>query len=453
MPLPVLDPDAPASSLRERLSHARYEAYTYSYPHKTAYRPFSEPIPLADLWREEDRSALFLYVHVPFCEMRCGFCNLFTTANPQTDLASRYLDTLEAQAHAVRHALGDDASFARVALGGGTPTFLTPAQLERVYDVIERVFGASLRELPTSLETSPRTATRAHLELAKTRGVDRISIGIQSFVDDELRALGRPSSRSAALEALERIASAGFGTTNIDLIYGARGQTLQSFQDSLELALGFEPEEVYLYPLYVRPLTGLDRRARQLARVEDPRAALYEDGRARLLEAGYEQRSLRMFSRPRAEDAPTYRCQEDGMVGLGCGARSYTRAVHYSDDFAVSRRSVRGILEAWVERAAASFDQAHYGAHLDAAEQRRRYLIQSLGHADGLDRASYAARFGTTVEHDFPRELAELAGAELIAERDDRIVPTARGFAFADVVGPWLYSREVQRRMQEFELR
>src|SRR5829696_9119035 len=82
-----------------------YVSYTYSYPHKTAYRPLTPPRELHDVWADERKNALFLYVHVPFCEMRCGFCNLFTTANPKSDLALAYLDALERQARRVRAAL------------------------------------------------------------------------------------------------------------------------------------------------------------------------------------------------------------------------------------------------------------------------------------------------------------------------------------------------------------
>ena len=101
------------------LRETPYAGYSYAYPHKTAYRPFPEPVPLRTLWAEENRSALFLYLHVPFCEMRCGFCNLFTTANPKANLTQVYLGALRRQAEQVRDALGE-ASFARLAIGGGS---------------------------------------------------------------------------------------------------------------------------------------------------------------------------------------------------------------------------------------------------------------------------------------------------------------------------------------------
>src|SRR5262245_48977089 len=105
-----------------------FAGYAYAYPHKSAYRPFDAPIPLRDLWAAERRDALFLYVHVPFCEMRCGFCNLFTQARPKADVADAYLAALARQVEQVRDALGDVA-FARFAVGGGTPTYLSAGQL------------------------------------------------------------------------------------------------------------------------------------------------------------------------------------------------------------------------------------------------------------------------------------------------------------------------------------
>src|SRR5262249_26237545 len=100
-----------------------YQGYAYSYPHKTAYRRLSAPVALGPLWAKEDRTALFLYFHVPFCEMRCGFCNLFTQANPREGVAGSYLEALERQVRQVRGWLGP-TSFARLAIGGGTPTAL-----------------------------------------------------------------------------------------------------------------------------------------------------------------------------------------------------------------------------------------------------------------------------------------------------------------------------------------
>ena len=140
------------------------------------------------------------------------------------------------------------------------------------------------------------------------------------------------------------------------------------------------------------------------------------------------------------------------MVGLGCGARSYTRGLHYSDEWAVSARSVKGILADWVERGTESFSRAWHGYELDGEDRRRRYLLQSLLQAEGLDRSAYRERFGADVLEDLP-QLGELFDLGL-AEPDDSILAlNPRGLELSDVVGPWLYSDRARRRSLRYEVR
>lgn len=427
-----------------------YVSYAYAYPHKTAYRFFDPPVALREVWAGERRDHLFLYFHVPFCEMRCGFCNLFTTVHTKGGIEAAYLDALERQARRVQVALGA-ASFARMAIGGGTPTYLDCDGLTRLFDIATRLFHVNLNRTPISVETSPATAGAARLQLLRTYGVDRISIGVQSFIEAEVAAVGR-SQRTATVEAaLETIRATGFPTLNIDLIYGLPGQTIASWLHSLERALEYRPEELYLYPLYVRPLTGLGRTGTHW---DDSRRACYRAARERLLAAGYTQVSMRMFKAAHApdQDGPVYCCQEDGMVGLGCGARSYTRSRHYSSEYAVGATGVRAILADYIARRDEDFDLATYGFVLNPDEQRRRYLIQSLLQRDGLPREAYARRFGSDPFDDLPA-LDELVEQGLATCSGAVLQLTAEGFEYSDAIGPWLYSPQVRRLMEEYELR
>jgi oxygen-independent coproporphyrinogen-3 oxidase len=170
-----------------------------------------------------------------------------------------------------------------------------------------------------------------------------------------------------------------------------------------------------------------------------------------LFARGYRQISLRMFRRGALPAAPVYCCQDDGMIGLGCGARSYTRGVHYSSEWAVGARGVREIIDRWVRRSDDELGVADYGFVLDAGEQRRRWLILSLLSDDGLDLAGYAARFGAPALAHFP-ELAELAPRGLATTTETSIQLTHDGLARADAIGPWLYSDAVRTRMREFDL-
>jgi oxygen-independent coproporphyrinogen-3 oxidase len=432
------------------LAGSPYQAYAYSYPHKTSYRPLDPPVRLADLWAPERREALSLYIHVPFCGIRCGFCNLFTRAGADAEAVARYLEALRRQAGRVCEALGD-ATFARFAVGGGTPTYLDLDDLATVLDVAERTMGTDLATIPGSVEVSPGTVDADKLALLVGRGVDRISIGVETFDEAEAAAVYRPQERATVARALTLIRDSGAPTLNIDLIYGLPGQTVASWLGSVRGALASAPEEIYLYPLYVRPLTGLGRSGRSW---DDLRLACYREGRDLLTDEGYEQVSMRMFRRPggASKSGPVYCCQEDGMVGLGCGARSYTREVHYSSEYAVVAQGVRAIIDAYAGRPAGAFDVAEYGRRLGPEDQRRRFVIQSLLRRDGLCTASYARRFGTEAADDLP-ELDELERMGLATWIGDALRLTDSGLERSDAIGPWLYSEEVRRAMEAYRWR
>ncbi|HET9380616.1 MAG TPA: STM4012 family radical SAM protein, partial [Streptomyces sp.] len=276
-----------------------YQHYVYAYPHKTAYRPLPrEAAALRALWAGEPRGALSLYFHIPFCEVRCGFCNLFTRIGAPDGLTTAYLDALERQAAAAREALGDGARFANAAFGGGTPTFLEAAELERLCDIAERGLGADLAAVPLSVEASPATATADRLAVLAARGTTRLSLGVQSFDDGEARAAVRPQRRADVEAALGRVRDARIPVLNIDLIYGIDGQTEASWLRSLDAALAWRPEELYLYPLYVRPLTGLDRHRRGPAAVPAGTAGPAGGGAPAPADAGeaeWDARRLRLY--------------------------------------------------------------------------------------------------------------------------------------------------------------
>ncbi|MFF4901862.1 STM4012 family radical SAM protein [Streptomyces sp. NPDC001068] len=434
-----------------------YQSYVYAYPHKTAYRPLPDRPALRDLWADEPKDTLSLYLHIPFCEVRCGFCNLFTRIGAPDGLTGAYLDALERQAGAVREALGDSGPvrFATAAFGGGTPTFLTAAELSRLCDIAEHRMGADLKAVPLSVEASPATATADRLTVLAERGTTRLSLGVQSFVDSEARAAVRPQRRADVEEALSRVREAGIPVLNIDLIYGIDGQTEETWLRSLDAALAWRPEELYLYPLYVRPLTGLGRRART---DDDPawdeqRLRLYRTGRDHLRAHGYTQQSMRMFRRADAppQGADDYACQTDGMIGLGCGARSYTRDLHYSFDYAVDMHEIRGIIDDYVSRPAGDFARAEIGRRVDADEAKRRHLLQSLLQADGLRHDDYRARFGTAPDAHFSAELDRFADRGWLADDGTVLRLTPEGLAHSDAIGPELFSPAVRAAMAAYE--
>lgn len=429
--------------------HEPYVAYAYSYPHKSAYGPLDPPIALKPVWQAERRDALFLYFHIPFCEVRCGFCNLFARAGGDDAYLDAYLDALERQANVLSEATEGERRIVRFAIGGGTPTFLSPRQLDRLFDIAGKHFACSGRTVPASVETSPKTATADRLAVLAERGVERVSIGIQSFLEADNRSIGRPQTVREVFAALERLRK--FPTLNLDLIYGQPEQDCSRWLESLRTALRFEPDELYLYPLYVRPGTGIGRRGDVARAPSDHMRQLYRAGRDLLEDAGYQQVSMRYF-RKRAKQqtmGPVYCCQTDAMIGLGCGARSYSKHLHYSDRFAVEAEAVHKVLDRWMQSTHGDFGLASWGCVLSDEDRRRRFILQSLLTLPGLDPVEFRKQFSTDLEQAFP-ELDSLVENGFVERRGDVFGLTPLGFEFSDAIGPALYPPRHLARLSEF---
>ncbi|MGF9700809.1 MULTISPECIES: STM4012 family radical SAM protein [Paenibacillus] len=440
------------TGLREVLS-SPYRSYLYSYPHKTAYRELEPPLPLGPLWERENTDTYFLYMHIPFCAARCGFCNLFTLPDRRDDTHERYVDALERQAKQWAP-ITSRRPYSRFAIGGGTPTLLNEIQLNRLFDIAENVMGLDPTHASISVETSPDTVTEAKLTLLKERSVDRVSMGIQSFIEAEAAAIYRPQKPQEVERALEKLTRYNFPLLNLDLIYGLPGQTVKSWLYSLERALSYEPGEIFIYPLYTRENTIVKPEDIQ-RQGPDIRMQLYTAARDMLKSRGYVQYSMRRFAKesssPASKDLLPYSCQEEGMVGLGCGARSYTSEVHYASKYGVSYKATQSIIADYV--ATERYDVADYGIVLSREEQKRRFILKALLHREGLTLADYLQRFGSEVMSDYVW-LAELLteGMARIKQEDGRQILrlTEEGLGYSDAIGDWLISAEIREQMEGF---
>ncbi len=435
----------------QRFTQAPYRSYLYSYPHKTAYRDLQPAQSLKELWEKDQTDYHFLYMHIPFCGARCGFCNLFTLPDRRVDVHEQYVDALQRQAEQWAPWF-ENRSFSRFAIGGGTPTLLEAGQLNRLFDIAEHTMGLNPMQASISVETSPETVTADRMRVLKDRQVDRVSMGIQSFVEEEASAIYRPQKPRLAEESLETLMSYQFPLVNVDLIYGLPGQNADTWLYSLEKAISYAPGEIFIYPLYTRENTIL-KPEQVLGRGEDIRLSLYHIARERLEAAGYKQYSMRRFAKDivfNHKSVLPFSCQEEGMVGLGCGARSYTRDVHYASRYGVSTAATRSIIEEYVT--AESYDTADYGFVLSEAEQKRRYVLKALLHREGLEQSAYEQRFGTDLLLDQP-DLNELLGTGLAELESGVLRLTTLGLAYSDAIGDELISGEVRELMNGYVIR
>lgn len=412
--------------------------YVYGYPHKKAYRPLAEPRLLRDVWADEPRQALYGYVHVPFCNQRCSFCNLFTHVPGDDSPVPAYLDALHREMDAYAEALGS-FRFARLYLGGGTPTYLTTQEIRQLVHSLRTTLGIDPARTRGCIETSPETLDAEKIDALRELGFVRVSLGVQSLIAEELRQVNRRFDFALHRTILDRVGRANFPHFNVDLIYGLPGQTLASWRESLAGAIDSPATSLFLYPLYVRPMTGLA--VRDLTS-PTPRemGLMYDHAVARLGAAGFRQLTMRQFRRDR-DDTPEdeYSCQRDGMVGLGAGARSYVARLHYSTPWKMVARNIRDVLADYVARMRTGDTRVTYGFEMDEDERRRRILIQSLLYQ------------GVAVDARFAEVWDALLAEGCITIDAGQARLTARGVRHSDVVGEAFFSDRVRRLIAEWE--
>ena len=274
-----------------------------------------------------------LYLHVPFCDRRCHFCGFFTRSRRGDRVAAFVSDLLaETEWHG-----GTDTLRGRtvetIYFGGGTPTTLSSGQLLSILEACRRSFVVD-PAVEVSIEANPASVEESFLRELRDGGVNRLSLGAQSFDDAELKAANTPHTAQEIVQAVGAARRAGFANLNVDLIYGLPGQSLTRWQANLDAALALAPEHLAFYGLTIEEGTQFSREAErgQLNLPDDDTLAdLYQEGRNRLRAAGYLQYEVSNFARP------GYACRHNQgywtdreWLGLGPSAHSYLDGARFS---------------------------------------------------------------------------------------------------------------------------
>lgn len=425
-----------------------YLQYMYSYPHKTAYGPLAG-VNLKDYGERLSGKGHGLYLHLPFCQTKCGYCNLFSVTGAKEEQIDRYLDAVERQAREYRQIFEPfQTVFSDFTIGGGTPLLLTVKQLERVFSLVKDQLCLE-QEGEIVIETAPNQTDREKLRLLQQWGVTRVSMGIQSFSETELKTLGRSHSGEKAQEALELLISFDFPCVNLDFIYGIPGQSVTSLLDSLKTGLKFHPQEIFLYPLYVKHGAGLTKR---LGKELEPEKAFvqYQEASGYLRSHGYYQESMRRFVKRRRSFSD---CGFGTSLALGCGGRSYLGNLHFCTPYAITRQDCIRELEKF--EAVRDFTVISHGIFLSKEEEKRRYVIRHLLIWPGLPINRYRKCFGTEVLQDFPLIFSwqERGFVKRETKSDEEYLTlTQEGLGLSDYLGPQLISEEIREKMTQWEM-
>ena len=262
-----------------------------------------------------------LYIHVPFCESKCAYCDFYSLGRRDGNLQDQYVEALLNEWAARKNAVGN--SIRTIYMGGGTPSLLSSRQLRLIAAAIPP--ADSVEEF--TIEVNPEDVDTEFARLIKDLGINRVSMGIQSFDDAQLRLVGRRHTARRAQEAFSILRSAGINNISCDLIFGLPGQTLRSWEESLDRLIGMDPEHISAYILSYEPGTRLNAMKKKgiVAEADD---TLIEDMYAyicqALREAGYEHYEISNYAKPgfRSRHNSSYwDCTP--YLGLGPGAHSF----------------------------------------------------------------------------------------------------------------------------------
>ncbi len=375
-----------------------------------------------------------LYLHFPFCRQRCTYCDFNTYAGKE-DLIGLYLEALAAEVRGLAQTAPQRLTVHTIYFGGGTPSLAPLAGLEKVLQAIHEGFTV-LPDAEVTLEANPGTLTLDYLRGLRALGVNRLSLGVQAAQPESLRLLGRLHDYFAVTQSVAWARRAGFRNLNLDLIYGLPHQTLEAWQDTVELALGLHPTHLSLYALTLEhgtPLAAWVVQGLVAPPDDDLAATMYEWAGERLAQAGYRQYEISNWAQE------GYACRHnlqywrnEPYLGLGAGAHGWmvgVRTVNVRAPEAYIRRMQEARRPLPFPRTPATVE----ARRLSPAEAMEITMMMGLRLTEeGVGRMEFRRRFGVDLVEVYAEPIARLRKWGLVewatwgGEERLRLTPRAR---------------------------
>lgn len=374
---------------------------------------------------------LELYLHIPFCVRKCNYCDFFSasgTQEEQADYVSAMLQEIQSY-----HKLSKEYEVQTIFLGGGTPSLLTPEQIEQIFAAIYHTFSVN-ENAEITMEMNPGTVDIEKLHAMKAAGVNRLSIGLQSAQDEELKMLGRIHTYEEFLETWKLTEKAGFENRNIDLMSALPGQTIESYEDTLSKVLALEPEHISAYSLILEEGTvfydwyekgKLDRGAWKLPS-EEKEYAMGELTILRLAEAGMHRYEISNYAKPGKE------CRHNlgywdrtEYLGIGAGSSSLIKGERF--DHIRDRK-------AYIEKIRNGESILIDREILSVESQMEEFMYLGLRKVKGVSKTDFQNYFGKNINDVYGKVLDKLEEEKLLEYEDDRIRLTHRGMDVSNCV-------------------
>jgi oxygen-independent coproporphyrinogen-3 oxidase len=363
-----------------------------------------------------------VYLHIPFCRSRCSYCDFATDVYKSATIVESYVSALASE---IENFPAKD-TIDTIYFGGGTPSLLSPAQLEKILSEIYKKFSVA-DDSEITMEMNPATMTLETVVEYKKLGVTRASFGAQTFDDTELKRLGRRHSANDVRETIELLRQAGFTNVSFDLIAGLPRQTLKDWERNLDEALKLQPEHLSLYLLEIHeatPLAEQIRSGRQPLPDEDLAARMYELLLEKISAKYYRQYEISNFCQPTRESKHNSKYWTlQPVYGFGCSAHSF--------DGANVRRSNERDTAKYVEMIRTKNSATVYREEIDVASE---FIFLGLRLTKGIDLDEYEKRFGVNLIEKYFEDFQRLEDLDLIEFAGNRLKLTNKGSLFSNEV-------------------
>ena len=377
------------------------------------------------------QTELELYIHIPFCVRKCTYCDFFSASGTEEEQAA-YVSAMVQEIQSYQE-LSGEYEVQTIFLGGGTPSLLTPEQIEQIFNAIYHTFSIS-EDAEITMEMNPGTVNIEKLHAMKAAGVNRLSIGLQSAQNEELKMLGRIHTFEEFLETWKLIEQAGFKNRNIDLMSALPGQTIESYEDTLSKVLAIEPEHISAYSLILEEGTvfydwyekgKLDRGAWKLPS-EEEEYAMGELTIQRLAEAEMHRYEISNYAKPGKE------CRHNlgywdrtEYLGIGAGSSSLIKGERF--DHIRDRK-------AYIEKIRNGESILIDREILSVESQMEEFMYLGLRKVEGVSRTDFQNYFGKNVDDVYGKILDKLEEEQFLEFSGDRIRLTHRGMDVSNCV-------------------
>jgi oxygen-independent coproporphyrinogen-3 oxidase len=364
-----------------------------------------------------------VYIHIPYCVSKCPYCDFVSI--PADNSIAAYLDSL---CHEITKRCSQVSATKTIYIGGGTPTVLSPEQISRLLLHLKRSFQIS-PAAEVTVEGNPCSISSSKVEALVSGGVNRMSIGAQSFTNAELRSLGRMHNCDDIHAAVSILRDGGIDNINLDLMFGIPGQTVETWRYSLDQALSLEPAHISVYCLTFEPGTRFDSLLKEGAlqkKSEDEELEFYDAARETLTAAGYEHYEISNFaiSGKRSAHNLVYWSNEE-YLGLGASAVSYLGGKRITN--------LRAPAE-YISAMNLTGESMKEVDEIPPSMQAIETMIQRLRLCDDIDCAAFSSRFGIHPIKLFGNSFDDLIREGFIKYRGEALSSTLRGWQLANEV-------------------